>query len=173
MGRRVVITGIGLINACGNDAETAWRSCVEGRSGIGRITRFDAVGLEFPCLVAGEIRDFVPEAWVEAKEVKKLDLSTLYGIAAGDMAWKDAGLSGTHLHDPDRAGVIMGRQTSRHGATNDIASGLVGVKVATHAEPGGTPAQPRTASTRVRGRGPRTRQDRGPMSRIGCRRPPR
>ena len=108
MGRRVVITGIGLINACGNDAETAWRSCVEGRSGIGRITRFDAVGLEFPCLVAGEIRDFVPEAWVEAKEVKKLDLSTLYGIAAGDMAWKDAGLAGTHLHDPDRAGVIMG-----------------------------------------------------------------
>ena len=106
--RRVVITGIGLINACGNDAETAWRSCVEGRSGIGRITRFDAVGLEFPCLVAGEIRDFVPEAWVEAKEVKKLDLSTLYGIAAGDMAWKDAGLSGTHLHDPDRSGVIMG-----------------------------------------------------------------
>lgn len=108
MGRRVVITGIGLINACGNDAEAAWRACVEGRSGIVRISRFDAVGLEFPCLVAGEIQGFVPEAWVEPKEVKKLDLSTLYGIAAADMAWKDSGLAGSTAFDPDRAGVILG-----------------------------------------------------------------
>ena len=85
MGRRVVITGIGLINACGNDAETAWRSCVEGRSGIGRISRFDAVGLEFPCLVAGEIRDFVPDTWIEAKEAKKQDRTTLYVIPAAEM----------------------------------------------------------------------------------------
>ncbi|MCC7138390.1 MAG: beta-ketoacyl-ACP synthase II [Planctomycetes bacterium] len=107
MRRRVVITGVGLLNACGNDAESVWRSCVEGRSGIGRITRFDAERLEFPCLVAGEIKGFVPEQWVEAKEVKKLDLSTLYGLAASDMAWKDAGLE-PGKHDPDRSGVILG-----------------------------------------------------------------
>ena len=107
MRRRVVITGVGLLNACGSDAESVWRSCVEGRSGIGRITRFDAERLEFPCLVAGEIKGFVPEQWVEAKEVKKLDLSTLYGLAASDMAWKDAGLE-PGKHDPDRSGVILG-----------------------------------------------------------------
>src|SRR5262245_21824069 len=107
MRRRVVITGVGLLNACGSEAETAWRSCVEGMSGIGRITRFDAAGLEFPCLVAGEVKGFVAEQWVEAKEVKKMDLSTLYGIAASDMAWKDSGLADKHP-DPDRAGVILG-----------------------------------------------------------------
>jgi 3-oxoacyl-[acyl-carrier-protein] synthase II len=107
MRRRVVISGIGLLNACGSDAETAWRSCVEGRSGITRITRFDATGLEFPCLVAGEVKGFVPEAWVEFKEVKKMDLSTLYGLAAAEMAWKDAGFRDAP-HDPDRSGVILG-----------------------------------------------------------------
>ena len=101
MGRRVVITGLGLINACGSDAATAWKSCVEGRSGVTRITRFDAAGMEFPCLVAGEVKGFVPEQWVEAKEVKKLDLSTLYGLAAADMAWKDSGIA-TGQYDPDR-----------------------------------------------------------------------
>jgi 3-oxoacyl-[acyl-carrier-protein] synthase II len=105
--RRVVITGLGLLNACGGDAETAWRSCVEGRSGVGRITRFDAQGLEFPCLVAGEVKGFVAESWVEAKEVKKMDLSTLYGIAASDMAWRDAGFK-EKPPDPDHAGVILG-----------------------------------------------------------------
>ena len=107
MRRRVVITGVGLLNACGSDAESVWRSCVEGRSGIGRITRFDAERLEFPCLVAGEIKGFVPEQWVEAKEVKKLDLSTLYGLAAAEMAWKDSGLA-PGAYDPDLAGVILG-----------------------------------------------------------------
>src|SRR5262245_36178525 len=107
MHRRVVVTGIGLLNGCGSDAETAWRSCVEAKSGIGRITRFDAVGLEFPCLVAGEVKGFSPEAWVEAKEVKKMDLSTLYGIAASQMAWKDSGFAEKHP-DPDRCGVILG-----------------------------------------------------------------
>jgi len=107
VGRRVVITGLGLINACGSDAATAWKSCVEGRSGVTRITRFDAAGMEFPCLVAGEVKGFVPEQWVEAKEVKKLDLSTLYGLAAADMAWKDSGIA-TGQYDPDRSGTILG-----------------------------------------------------------------
>ena len=106
MCRRVVITGIGSLNACGGDAESIWKSCVEGRSGISRITRFDAAGMEFPCLVAGEVKDFKPEAWVEPKEIKKLDLVTLYGLAASQMAWADSGLNSSH--DPERSGVILG-----------------------------------------------------------------
>jgi 3-oxoacyl-[acyl-carrier-protein] synthase II len=107
MRRRVVITGIGTLNGCGNDAAAVWKSCVEGRSGIGPITRFDAQAMELPCLVAGEVRGFSPEAWVEPKEVKKIDLVALYGIAAAEMAWQDAGLKGATL-DPDRCGVILG-----------------------------------------------------------------
>jgi 3-oxoacyl-[acyl-carrier-protein] synthase II len=107
MGRRVVITGLGTLNACGNDAESTWASLVEGRSGISTITRFDAKGMEFPCLVAGEVKGFDPEKWVgEPREVKKVDLVTQYGLAASRMAWDDAGLEGKH--DPDRSGVILG-----------------------------------------------------------------
>jgi 3-oxoacyl-[acyl-carrier-protein] synthase II len=105
--RRVVITGVGSLNACGNDAEAIWTSCREGRSGIAKITRFDAKGMEFPCLVAGEVKGFVAEHWVEAKDVKKLDLVTQYGLAASDMAWRDAGLEKGKV-DPQRAGVILG-----------------------------------------------------------------
>ena len=107
MHRRVVITGLGTLNACGNDAESTWASLVEGRSGIAHITRFDAKGMEFPCLVAGEVKGFDPEAWVEAKDVKKLDLVTQYGLAASEMAWRDAGLEKGKVR-PDRAGVILG-----------------------------------------------------------------
>ena len=107
MRRRVVITGIGTLNGCGSDAESVWKSCVEGRSGIGPITRFDAQAMELPCLVAGEVRGFKPEAWVEPKEVKKLDLVALYGIAAAEMCWRDAGLADARP-DPDRCGVILG-----------------------------------------------------------------
>jgi 3-oxoacyl-[acyl-carrier-protein] synthase II len=105
--RRVVITGVGAVNPCGNDADTAWKAMREGRSGVGRITRFDAAGMEFPCLVAGEVKGFRPEDWVDAKDVKKLDLVALYGIAAAEMAWKDAGLDGA-LADGSRAGTILG-----------------------------------------------------------------
>jgi 3-oxoacyl-[acyl-carrier-protein] synthase II len=107
MRRRVVITGVGAVNPCGNDAETAWKAMLAGRSGVGRITRFDAAGMEFPCLVAGEVRGFRAEDWVEPKDVKKLDLVAIYGLAAAQMAWKDAGLDGT-LSDGDRGGVILG-----------------------------------------------------------------
>jgi 3-oxoacyl-[acyl-carrier-protein] synthase II len=105
--RRVVITGVGSLNACGNDAEAIWQACREGRSGIARITRFDAKGMEFPCLVAGEVKGFDPEKWIEAKDVKKVDLVTQYGLAASEMAWKDAGLEAGKFH-PEKAGVILG-----------------------------------------------------------------
>ena len=107
MRRRVVITGVGLLNASGNDAEAAWKNAVEGKSGITSVERFDAKGMDFPCQVAGEIKNFNPEKWVEFKEIKKLDLATIYGLAAAQMAWDDAGLVVGKI-DPDRAGAILG-----------------------------------------------------------------
>ncbi len=109
MTRRVVVTGLGTLNACGLTAESSWQSLLEGRSGIARITRFDADGLEMPCLIAGELKDFEPTNWVQKRDIKKLDLSAQYGIAAASMAWEDAGLDPEGgSHDPERCGTILG-----------------------------------------------------------------
>jgi 3-oxoacyl-[acyl-carrier-protein] synthase II len=109
MTRRVVVTGLGTLNACGLDTESSWQSLLEGRSGIARITRFDADGLDMPCLIAGELKGFEPTNWVEKREIKKLDLSAQYGIAAASMAWADAGLDPDGgSHDPERSGTILG-----------------------------------------------------------------
>ena len=107
--RRVVVTGLGTVNACGNDVKTSWEAVCAGRSGVTNITRFTAKLFEMPCDVAGELKDFDPLVWVPSKELKKLDLMTLYGIAATDMAWDDAGLprDGTGL-DPEMNGTILG-----------------------------------------------------------------
>ena len=91
MTRRVVITGLGTLNACGNDVETSWKAVVNGESGIGPITRYDAVGMEMACLIAGELKDFDPTNWLARKDVKKFDLMAQYGMAAAHEAWLDAG----------------------------------------------------------------------------------
>ena len=110
MPRRVVITGLGTLNPCGLDLKTSWEAVVAGRSGIGRITRFDAVGMEMPCLVAAELKGFKPEDWFPARDIKKLDLMTQYGLAAAIQAWRDAGLpeGGLVGLDPERGGTIIG-----------------------------------------------------------------
>jgi 3-oxoacyl-[acyl-carrier-protein] synthase II len=119
MARRVVVTGLGTVNACGNDVASSWRALVAGQSGIAPITRFDAVGLEMACTIAGELKGFDPESVVARKDLKKLDLGTLYGLAAAEQAWVSAGLpAATEAdleadtadlpHDVDRWGAIMG-----------------------------------------------------------------
>jgi 3-oxoacyl-[acyl-carrier-protein] synthase II len=110
MPRRVVITGLGTLNPCGLDLKSSWEAVVAGRSGVGRITRFDAEGMEMPCLVAAELKGFNPEAWFPARDIKKLDLMTQYGLAAALMAWRDAGLpeNGISTIDPERGGTIIG-----------------------------------------------------------------
>jgi len=107
--RRVVITGLGTVNPCGLDVKTSWEEVLAGHSGITNITRFDARAFDMPCKVAGELKDFDPLKWFQAKNLKKLDLMTQYGVAATEMAWEDAGLSrgGTDL-DPEMAGTILG-----------------------------------------------------------------
>lgn len=103
--RRVVITGIGMISPLGVGNEATWQGLLAGRSGIDRITKFDAS--DYPCKIAGEVRDFKPEDWIEKKEIKKSDTFIQYALAASQMAVDDSAFD-TSKADPDRVGVIIG-----------------------------------------------------------------
>ncbi|PZQ10486.1 MAG: beta-ketoacyl-[acyl-carrier-protein] synthase II [Rhodanobacter denitrificans] len=103
--RRVVVTGLGLLSPVGNDVPTAWRNVLDGVSGIGPITHFDAS--TFPTRIAGEIRDFDPSTVIPPKDVKKMDPFIHYGVAASVQALADAGLV-PHEHDAERIGVAIG-----------------------------------------------------------------
>jgi len=103
--RRVVITGLGIVSPVGNDISTAWDNVVNGRSGIGRITRFDPA--DFNAHIAGEVKDFDVTAYMPAKEARQMDTFIHYGIAAGVQAWRDAGLEATE-ENAHRMGVIVG-----------------------------------------------------------------
>ena len=103
--RRVVITGIGMISPLGIGNQPTWDGLVAGRSGVGRITKFDPSA--FACQIAGEVRGFDPGQWIEKKEVKKSDTFIHYAVAAAQMAVDDAVLD-TVREDSDRFGVIIG-----------------------------------------------------------------
>lgn len=103
--RRVVVTGIGMISPLGIGNEATWQGLVEGRSGIDRITKFDTT--HFACKIAGEVRGFEPEKWIEKKEVKKSDTFIHYAIAAAQMAVDDAKMDCPNC-DGERMGVIIG-----------------------------------------------------------------
>lgn len=105
MRRRVVVTGMGLVVPIGIGVETAWKNICEGKSGIGRLTRFDPEG--FDTRISGEVKGFNPELYIEKKEVKKMDLFIQYALAAAKEAVEDSGLSITPEND-DRIGVIVG-----------------------------------------------------------------
>ncbi|HLW43480.1 MAG TPA: beta-ketoacyl-ACP synthase II, partial [Candidatus Acidoferrales bacterium] len=90
MNRRVVVTGVGLVCACGIGTEEAWKNLLAGRSGIGPITQFDATG--FDCTFAGEVKGFDPFHWIEKKEVKKMARFIHLAIGATDFAMKMAAL---------------------------------------------------------------------------------
>lgn len=105
MKRRVVITGLGIVSPVGNSIENAWDNIVNGRSGIGRITRFDPSA--FNAQIAGEVKDFDVTQYMSAKEAKQMDTFIHYGVAAGVQAWKDSGLELTEAN-ADRVGVIVG-----------------------------------------------------------------
>src|ERR1051325_6042194 len=103
--RRVVVTGIGMISPLGIGNEPTWRGLLEGKSGVDTITKFDAT--DYACKIAGEVRGFDPEQWIEKKEVKKSDTFIHYAVAAAQMAVDDAGLD-TGAGDNERLGVIIG-----------------------------------------------------------------
>jgi 3-oxoacyl-[acyl-carrier-protein] synthase II len=103
--RRVVITGVGLVIPTGIGVETAWRNVCEGKSGIGLLTRFDANGFETK--IAGEVKNFNPELYIDKKEIKKMDLFIHYAIAATKEALEDARLVITP-ENSEQIGVIVG-----------------------------------------------------------------
>ena len=103
--RRVVITGLGVVSPVGNDVQSAWQNLVAGKSGISRITRFDASA--FPTQIAGVVRDFEVSEYMPPKEARHFDTFVHYGIAAGVQALRDSGLQ-VDESNADRVGVIIG-----------------------------------------------------------------
>ena len=87
--RKVVITGIGPVTPVGTGVEEFWSGITTGRNGIGPIERFDASDL--PVRLAGDVRDFDPSRWLDAKETRRTDRFSQYAIAAAKLAWEDAG----------------------------------------------------------------------------------
>ena len=105
MKRRVVLTGVGLVSALGLDTESTWSGLLQGKSGVGPITRFDAS--DFSSRIAAEVKDLDPLDYVDTKNARKMDLFILYAIAASDVAVKSASLSVTK-ENAERIGVYIG-----------------------------------------------------------------
>lgn len=105
MQRRVVVTGLGLITPVGTGVEKSWKAICAGESGIDRITKFDPSN--FSTRIAGEVKDFNPEAYIEKKEIKKMDAFIHFAIAASQMAIDDSGLKITD-ENRNRIGVYVG-----------------------------------------------------------------
>ena len=104
MSRRVVVTGLGAVTPVGNDVPTTWKNLVNGVCGIETITEFDTSDLKVH--IAGTIKDFEPEKYIEKKEIRKTDLYCQYALAAAQQAVDDSGIMGTI--DEDRFGVYIG-----------------------------------------------------------------
>jgi 3-oxoacyl-[acyl-carrier-protein] synthase II len=103
--RRVVITGLGVVSPVGIGVGEAWSNLLAGKSGITRITRFDASG--FASQVAGEVKGFDVTQYLSAKDARRMDVFIHYGMAAGIEAIKDSGLEVTP-ENADRIGVNIG-----------------------------------------------------------------
>ncbi|GAB3346036.1 beta-ketoacyl-ACP synthase II [Marilutibacter aestuarii] len=103
--RRVVVTGLGIVSPLGNDVATSWDGIVNGRSGIGPITHFDASA--FTTRIAGEVRDFDPTRWVSPKDARKMEPFIQYGVAASLMALEDAGII-IDDSNAERIGAMIG-----------------------------------------------------------------
>ena len=105
LNRRVVVTGMGIVSPIGNDLASSWDSIVNGRSGIGPITHFDAS--TFTTRIAGEVRDFDVTRWVSPKDAKKMEEFIHYGVAASMMAMQDANLV-VDDSNAERIGALIG-----------------------------------------------------------------
>ena len=105
MARRVVVTGLGLICGVGNTTEEVWQNLLAGRSGICRITQFDAS--QFACQIAAEVKNFDPLQFIDKKEIKKMGRFIYLAIAAADEAVNSSGLKVTP-ENSTRVGVHIG-----------------------------------------------------------------
>ncbi|MBI4436788.1 MAG: beta-ketoacyl-ACP synthase II [Candidatus Omnitrophica bacterium] len=105
MGRRVVATGVGVITPVGNTVQDFWKSLVEGKSGIGGITSFDASAYE--SRIAGEVKRFDPNPFISAKDQRRMELFVQFAVCATKMAIQDSGVD-LSKEDAYRFGVLLG-----------------------------------------------------------------
>jgi 3-oxoacyl-[acyl-carrier-protein] synthase II len=105
LSRRVVVTGVGLLSPLGIGTEETWQNIRQGRNGISRIEQFDAT--EFACRIAGEVKNFEPNQYIERKEIKKMGRFIQFGIAATEFALAQSGLR-IDAHNAERVGVYIG-----------------------------------------------------------------
>lgn len=117
--KRVVITGLGAITPVGNTAEEAWQNLKAGKTGIAPITKFDAS--ETGITVAAEVKDFDPTLYMEKKATKRMDLFSVYGVAAAVQAMTDSQLEVDKI-DAHRFGVIV---SSGIGGMNTIQDQVI------------------------------------------------
>ncbi len=103
--RRVVVTGLGLTTPLGTGVEKCWEALIAGRSGIGPITRFDTS--QFPVKIAGEVRDFKPEDWIDKRDIRKMDPFIQYSMCVAAQATQQSGLPITD-ENAERVGVLFG-----------------------------------------------------------------
>jgi 3-oxoacyl-[acyl-carrier-protein] synthase II len=103
--RRVVITGIGIVSPVGNDLTTSWKNIVSGVSGIDLITHFDATNLATK--IAGEVKGFSTDGFVDAREARRMDRFIQLGMVAGVQAVRDSGIEDFNI-DKERVGLIIG-----------------------------------------------------------------
>ena len=127
--RRVVVTGLGTVNPLGHSVSEAWEAVKAGKSGLGPITLFDAE--EYPCKIAGEVKNFDPSVWMDRKEARKLARFSQFAMAGAAQAVEDAGLADGGS-DPYRTGVILGNgiggyEVNEQEIRNLVAKGLRGV----------------------------------------------
>ena len=121
--RRVVITGMGVVTPLGSELETFWDNLLKGRSGIGRITRFDTA--DYDCRIAGEVRDFEPRnVFNNPKDVKRTDRFTQMAMGAAKMAMKDSGID-IEKTNRERFGVIVSSGIGGLKTLEDQHSALV------------------------------------------------
>ena len=104
--RRVVVTGLGIVSPVGSTVSSAWEDIISGKSGITRITRFDASS--FASQIAGEVKDFDIHQYLSVKEARRMDVFIHYGMAAAIQAVKDAGIDDISRLDAEKIGVNIG-----------------------------------------------------------------
>ena len=112
--RRIVVTGLGLITPVGIGVESSWKNILNGVSGISNITKFDTTG--FKSQVAGEVKNFDPDLYLNPKDSRRMDTFMQFGLVAGIEAFKDSGLEVTE-ENSERIGVSIG---SGIGGINSI-----------------------------------------------------
>jgi 3-oxoacyl-[acyl-carrier-protein] synthase II len=103
--RRVVVTGMGMVSPLGMGVEKTWNALIQGKSGVGRITKFDSAG--FDTQIAAEVKDFAPENFMDKKEARRMDIFIQYAVAAAVMAMGDSQFKITP-QNAERVGVVVG-----------------------------------------------------------------